>query len=138
MALKYRITDAQRRPQLRAKNFVERMERIPPAVRKRINAANEKSAEELAAMMVRLSPEPITGALTRSIRYYELATTEGGGVIWRVVAGNDEAFYARMVEHGTPNAAARPFFYVSYRALRRLIKRRQLSAFRAALKETKR
>jgi hypothetical protein len=139
MGVKWRITDAQSRPQRRAKDFALRMGRIPPQVKKRINQANEKSAEELAAMMVRLSPEPITGALTRSIRYYEMTGTQGGGIVWRVAAGNEEAFYARLVEFGAPKGAAPvPFFYASYRALRRSIKNRQLRAFRAALRETKR
>lgn len=145
MGVRWRITDAQSRPQRRARDFAARIQRIPPAVRKRINAANEKSAEELAAMMVRLAPRDPNGdgALQRSIRYYELtndagAGNTGGGVTWRVSAGNEEAFYARFVEFGAADGTvAQPFFYGSYRAMRRLIKARQLRAFRQALKETK-
>lgn len=145
MAVKWRITDAQSRPQIRAKDFALRLGRIPPAVRKRINQANEKSAEDLAAMMVRLAPrDPYgTGDLVRSIRYYELtndagAGNTGGGVTWVVAAGNEDAFYARLVEFGAAKGSApRPFFYPSYRAMRRLIKARQLRAFRQAIKETK-
>jgi HK97 gp10 family phage protein len=112
------------------------MGRIPPQVKKRINQANEKSAEELAAMMVRLAPID-EGDLIRSIRYYELATTAGGGVTWRVSAGNETAYYSRFVEFGNGITPARPFFYPAYRALRRLIRNRQLRAFRQALKETR-
>lgn len=136
MGVKWRITDAQSRPQRRAKDFALRMGRIPPQVKKRINQANEKSAEELAAMMVRLAPED-EGDLIRSIRYYELTGTAGGGVTWRVSAGNESAFYSRFVEFGNGIVPARPFFYPAYRALRRSIKNRQLRAFRQALRDSK-
>lgn len=138
MAVKWRITDAQSRPQRRAKNFVERMGRIPDRVKKRINAANEKSAEELAAMMVRLAPED-DGDLIASITYYEVTgyRGNGGGVAWIVAAGNEKAYYARLVEFGAAKGTtAVPFFYSSYRALRRLIKRRQITAFRQGMKDT--
>ena len=136
MAVTYRITDAQSRPQRRAKNFVERMGRIPDRVKKRINAANEKSAEELAAMMVRLVPVD-QGDLQTSITYYEVTgyRGDGGGVAWRVAAGNDKAYWARWTEFGTPTTRAQPFFYSSLRALRRLIRRRQLAAFRKGMKD---
>lgn len=143
MGVKWRITDGQSRPQRRGRDFVARLGRIPPHVKKRINQANEKSAEELAAMMVRLVPVD-DAELQRSITYYELtgagsggATNTGGGIIWRVVAGNERAYYARFVEFGNGIVPAQPFFYPSYRALRRLIRNRQLRAFRAALKETR-
>lgn len=136
MGVKWRITDAQSRPQRRAKDFAERMGRIPPAVRKRINQANEKSAEELAAMMRRLVPKDERD-LERSITYYELTGEAGGGVTWRVAAGDEEAYYARFVEFGNGTVPARPYFYASWRGLRRLIKNRQLRAFRQAIKETK-
>jgi HK97 gp10 family phage protein len=134
MALTYRITDAERRPQRRAKDFVERMARIPLKVKRRLNAANEKSAEELAAMMTRLAPKD-EGDLIASIRYFEVAGVQGGGIAWRVTAGDDTAFYSRMVEFGNGTAPARAFFYPSVRGLRRLIRNRQLRAFRQGLKD---
>jgi HK97 gp10 family phage protein len=39
-----------------------------------------------------------------------------------IYAGNDEAYYARWVEFGTVKMAAQPFFYPSYRALRKKAK----------------
>lgn len=134
MAVTYRITDAQSRPQRRAKNFVERMGRIPDRVKKRINAANEKSAEELAAMMVRLVPVD-QGDLQTSITYFEVAGPAGGGIAWRVTAGNNKAWSARYVEFGNGIAPAQPYFYPSIRSMRRLIKRRQLAAFRKGLQD---
>ncbi len=135
MALSYRITDEQRRPQLRAKDFVARLGRIPLKVKRRLNAANEKSAEELAAMMTRVAPKDERD-LIASIRYFEVTGQQGGGIAWRVTAGDDTAFYARMVEFGAPGpGTARPFFYPSVRALGRLIRNRQLRAFRQGLKD---
>jgi hypothetical protein len=135
MAISYRITDAEKRPQRRAKDFVERMGRIPLKVKRRLNAANEKSAEELAAMMVRLAPKD-EGDLIASIRYFEVGGVQGGGIAWRVTAGDNTAHYARSVEFGAAKGTkARPFFYPSVRALRRLIRGRQLRAFRQALKD---
>lgn len=134
MAVSWRITDAESRPQRRAKNFVARMGRIPEKVKRRINRANEKSAEELAAMMVRLAPRD-EGDLIASIRYFEVTGVQGGGIAWRVTAGDNDAFYARMVEFGNGTAPARGFFYPSVRALRRLIRNRQLRAFRQGLKD---
>lgn len=134
MALTYRITDEQRRPQRRAKDFVARMGRIPEKVKRRINAANEKSAEELAALITRLAPKD-EGDLIASIRYFEVTRTTGGGITWRVTEGDETAFYARMVEFGNGTAPARPHFYPAVRSLRRLIRNRQLRAFRQGLKD---
>jgi HK97 gp10 family phage protein len=100
MAVSYRITDAESRPQRRAKRFLERMAAIPKKVKRRLNAANEKSAEELAALMVRLAPKDERD-LVASIRYFEVRGGAGADVAWRVTAGDNDAFYARMVEFGT-------------------------------------
>jgi HK97 gp10 family phage protein len=134
VAVTWRITDAESRPQLRAKNFVARMARIPDKVKRRLNAANEQSAEELAAMMTRLAPKD-EGDLIASIRYFEVAGVQGGGIAWRVTAGDNAAFYARLVEFGNGTVPARGFFYPSVRALRRSIRNRQMRAFRQGLKD---
>lgn len=135
MAVTWRITDAESRPQRRAKDFVARMAAIPTKVKRRLNAANEQSAEELAAMMTRLAPRD-EGDLIASIRYFEVAGVQGGGIAWRVTAGDNDAFYARMVEFGNGTARARGFFYPSVRALRRSIRNRQIRAFRQAMKDS--
>ncbi len=136
MAVKWRIVDDQRGGRMRAGAFYERLTRIPPKVKKRINAANEKSAEDLAAMMRRLVPTDERD-LERSIVYYEVTGALSGGIVWRVAAGDETAYYARFVEFGNGFRDATPFFYPSYRALRRLIKARQLRAFRQAMKDSK-
>lgn len=138
MAVTYRITDENNRPQRRAKDFVARMGRIPDKVKRRINAANEKSAEDLVAMMVRLAPVD-QGDLRRSITYYEVTGyrgSDGGGVTWRVVAGDEKAFAARWIEFGTPKMPAQSFFFPAYRAMRRVIKQRQVRAWRQGLRDS--
>ena len=135
MTVTWKLTDQNNRPQKRAKDFVARMTRIPPKVKRRINQANEKSAEELVAMMVRLAPRD-QGDLERSITYYEMTNPAGGGITWVVVAGNERAFYGRLVEFGTPNTPAQPFFYPSFRAMRRIIRKRQLRAFSQGMRDS--
>jgi hypothetical protein len=131
MAIAYRITDEQRRPQRRAKDFVARMGRIPEKVKRRINRANETSAEDLAAMMRRIVQKDDRD-LERSITYYEVTRTSGGGITWRVTAGDETAFYARFHEF-LPGGKA--YFYPSIRAMRRLIRARQARAWRQGLKD---
>lgn len=136
MAVKWRLLDGEGRPQIRAKGFYERLTRVTPAVKRRVNASNEKSAEALVAMMVRLVPRD-EGDLERSIKYYEVTGTVGGGITWRVAAGDETAFYARLIEFGTPTMAAQPFFFPTYRSLRRLIRGRQRRAFAQGVKDSK-
>jgi hypothetical protein len=135
MAVSYRITDAESRPQRRAKRFLERMAAIPKKVKRRLNAANEQSAEELAALMTRVAPKDERD-LVASIRYFEVRGGAGADVAWRVTAGDNDAFYARMVEFGAPGpGTARPFFDPSVRAMRRSIRNRQMRAFRQGMKD---
>lgn len=134
MGVKWRLVDWDGKTQRRAKDFTERMERVAPSIRKRINAANEKSSEELVAMMRRLVPVD-ERELQFSITYYEGVRAILKGVVWYVSAGDEVAYYARWVEFGNGITPAQPFFYPSYRALRRLIRNRQLRAFRQGLKD---
>lgn len=48
----------------------------------------------------------------------------GGSPVITLYAGDDEAFYAGIVEHGHAGAPAQPYFWPSYRLLRRKIKSR--------------
>ncbi len=135
MAIKYRFVEGNRRLG-RPKDFALRLGRIAPKVKKRINAANEKSAEDLAALMVRSAPKD-EGDLIASIKYYEVTGTVGGGIVWRVAAGDDNAPHARWVEFGAAkNVDPHPFFYSSWIALRRLIKNRQARAWRQGIKDS--
>lgn len=116
-----------------ASAYLARLKRVAPAIKSRVNAALEAGAAEYAGMMRRLAPRQ-EGDLIESIVYY--ARIDSEGLVWRVQAGDDEAFYARWVEFGTPNRAATPFFYPSIRALRRRVKSRIVRAWRAGIRET--
>lgn len=116
--------------QLRKKLTVTLPKRVEDATRK----AMEKGADELVAMMKRLAPVD-TGDLQMSISWtwgkapkgsVALAKSEpdSKGMRITVFAGNREAFYARWQEFGTSEMPAKPFFFPSWRALRKRIRSR--------------
>src|SRR5690606_25076602 len=69
------------------------------------------------------------------------ATKEGDEVITIYAGtrnknlGDKDAFYVRFVEFGTQNMAPHPFFYPSYRALRRRVKSRVTREMKKAIRE---
>jgi HK97 gp10 family phage protein len=113
-------------------------------------------------MQKRLVPKD-SGALERSIKVVkgnytpDNANVRGVGgagagdpdLTVRVVAGNAEAWYARLVEFGTaphenkgkfagtdhPGTKAQPYFFPAVRALRRRVKARITRATKKAVKE---
>jgi hypothetical protein len=128
--------------------------RLKPAVRTEIGLAMGANARDMAATARRFAPQGETGELIDSIKAIEERGT-GGVPRWKVVAGDERAFCARMVEFGTapgkrgekavnasgrartvarthPGTPAQPFFFVAYRALRRRMKGRLTRAFRKA------
>jgi hypothetical protein len=152
MAVKWRI----KRESSARERFGAQLLKITPEMAKNLGRVNENGAERLAAMMVRFAPKD-TGELIASIKYYSVNLGPGSGFAWRVSAGDQDAYYARMVEFGTQGATkgqevtnasgrkrksarthggttARPFFYPALRVLRRTIRRQQRSAITKAVK----
>ena len=93
-----------------------------------------RGAEELVAMMKRLAPID-TGDLQMSISWTWGAAPKGSVVLAKsepdskgmritIFAGSKEAFYARWQEFGTTEMPANPFFFPSWRALRKRIRSR--------------
>lgn len=113
--------------------YLNRLKKVAPAIKRRVNVALEQGAAEYAAMMKRLAPRE-QGDLIASITFY--ARLDGEGLVWIVQAGDEKAFYPKWVEFGHDKAAARPFFYPTVRALRRRVKARVTRAWRAGIKET--
>lgn len=118
---------------------------IPERVRAKTRAAMEKGANELVAMAKSLVPVD-SGALRDSIGWTWGSAPKGsmvlaesdavdGGERITVYAGSDEAFWARWQEFGTQHHAPQPFFYVSYRFLKRRIKSRITREMKKAIKE---
>ena len=112
---------------------------LPKAAQVAIRAAMEKQAEAIVGMAKRLVPVK-TGTLRDSIGWswgaapkgsmkIASVTATGSEMSLTIYAGNEAAFYSRFVEHGTINTPASPFFYVSWRALRKKTK----SAIRRAV-----
>lgn len=128
---------------------------IPAAVERATVAAMEQGADEIVAMAKRLVPVD-SGALRDSIGWtwgdapegaMALGKVKGKGAKGRkfitIYAGTRnkslgplDAFYARWVEFGTQHMAAIPFFFPSYRALRRRVRGRITRQMRKAIKET--
>lgn len=112
-----------------------KLSRLKPEIVRELAPAIETNARLVHEMQKRLV-EKESQALLRSLNYY--AVTGYQGLKWRVTAGDDDAFYARMVEFGTPRNTASPFFYPAYRALRRGLKARTSRATRKAIKKVAR
>lgn len=134
---------------------------LPDSVRKQIKAAVHAGAEDMASTMRNLVPTH-SRTLRESIKvtagdadpagYAKLKSRrrEGDPELAAVItAGSRKAFYARMVEFGTPahinqgrfkgsqnpGTRAQPFFFPSYRARRKQVQARINKAARQGIKE---
>ena len=135
---------------------------IPPAVRSAAKQALAQSADELTEAIRAAAPQGKTGKLKKSVaqtwgggkvRYSSLAglTGEAGDpdLSVRISAGNSEVRYSHIVEFGSaphingglfagtehPGTTAQPFFYSSYRRLRRRARSRISRAVTKAIKQ---
>lgn len=117
---------------------------LPKRVEAVTRTAMEKGAEELVAMMKRLAPID-SGDLQMSISWTWGEAPEGAAVIAEsapdsrglkitVYAGSREAFYARWQEFGTKDMPANPFFFPSWRALRKRIRSRIMRDMKKAIR----
>ncbi len=117
----------------RLESWTKRLKSLPTFVRQESNAAARTNAE-FFVREARRQVEVDTGELEGTIRAYE---AEGSlGSIWRAVAGNNggRGFYARFREFGTVVAQADPFFFTTYRAMRRSFQARNARALKKAHK----
>lgn len=134
------------------RRFLLKLKRLKPAVRHEIELATGQNAKDVARLARAWAPVD-DGDLRDSTK--ALPYSDGPAIRWRVVSGDDVAFYARMVEFGTapgvkgatatnakgrkrtvgrthPGNAPQPYFFPAYRALRKRLKRRLTGAFRRA------
>ncbi|MFC4172640.1 HK97-gp10 family putative phage morphogenesis protein [Microvirga sp. GCM10011540] len=142
--------------------LLRKLAALPQKVRDHVGPAIRQGADEIVAMQKRLAPKD-SGALARSIQAVrgsytpENANVRGVGTTGEgdpdltvhIVAGNAEAWYARLVEFGTaphenkgkfagtqhPGTRPQPYFYPPVRALRRRVKSRITRATKKAAKE---
>jgi len=119
----------------------QKLAALPKVAVAEMQKAMEQSADEIVAMARNLVPVD-QGALRSSIgwtwgdppkgaivlgkvkRTARQRATQEAGLLITIFAGDDKAFYARWVEFGTTKSAAQPFFFPSYRALRKRTKSR--------------
>jgi len=107
-----------------------RLAAIPAALIAKLEPVVEASANELVEMQRRLAPVD-KGDLQAS-----LVVLPGDHVLARQIrAGGKNAHHARWAEFGTANMPAHPFFWVSFRALRKRIKSRLSRAAGKAIRE---
>lgn len=125
--------------------FQKRMNAIPKEVRKAVEPALQKSADETAAAIRALAPEK-TGDLKNSIEVTgpghmtppysqpggSYAVPENAAVI---TAGNTDVRYAHLVEFGTSDTAAQPFFWPGFRLNRKRATNRIKRAMTKAVRE---
>lgn len=122
-----------------------RLEAIPAEVREAVKPALGKSAAELQARMRALAPED-TGDLKRSIAvtlpgqttpaYSQPGGSRQAGELETIVtAGNADVRYPHLVEYGTAEARAQPYFWPAFRFTRKRIENRLKRAIRKAVRE---
>jgi len=125
-------------------SFQKRMREIPQEVRASVAPSLEQAAEKMADTMRTLAPHQ-TGALIDSIAVTgpgesTPAYSQPGGSSLvpenavKITVGNSAVRYAHLVEFGTANAPAQPFFWPGFRLSRgtaeKIIKRAILKAIR--------
>lgn len=131
-----------------------KLQRMPEVAKQRIRVTMEQSADEIVAMAKNLAPEK-SGALRDSIGWTWGKVPQGAMTLGKVASaslagdltitiyagtrdkklGDRDAFYARFVEFGTQNMAARSFFFPSYRANKKRARSRVRRSVTKAAKE---
>lgn len=123
----------------------QRMNAIPQEVRKAVQPALRQSGHEVADMIEQLAPED-TGKLKGSIAvtmpgqstpaYSQPGGSRVAGELEVLVtAGDEDVRYAHLVEYGTTEAAAQPFFWPGFRLTRGDATKRIKSAIVRAVKK---
>lgn len=130
------------------RRFQERMARIPKAVRLAVQPALTKGAEEIAAAAEMLAPVD-SGDLKRSIAVTGPGETTppysqpGGSRVMlenqaAVTAGGRDVRYAHLVEYGTSDTPAHPFFWPAYRTMKKRAASRIKRAMSKGIRESRR
>nr|WP_278437270.1 HK97-gp10 family putative phage morphogenesis protein [Brucella anthropi] len=125
--------------------FQQRMNAIPKAVRQAVAPAVVKGADELADAMKTLAPVD-TGALRNSIvvtgpnQQTPPYSQPGGSYTTKeteavVTVGNSDVRYPHLVEYGTNEAQAQPYFWPAVRTRGKRARDRIKRAVRKAIKD---
>lgn len=122
-----------------------RLEAIPAKVKEAVQPALRASGDELVGTMRQLAPED-TGALKDSLvatpagQMTPAYSQPGGSTVVPenavvVTAGNTDVRYPHLVEFGTVDASAQPFFWPAFRLTRKRITNRIKRAISKAVRE---
>jgi HK97 gp10 family phage protein len=122
---------------------------IPVTLRGRVKDAMADQADDIVAMMRRLCPvEPGKPDLKDTIGWRwggkapkgavalgTLHAEQAEDLVITIYAGDNQTFYAAFVEFGTVKMAARPFFFVSWRANRKAARAKVRAVLRQVARE---
>lgn len=125
--------------------FQQRMRAIPKKVREAVEPALVKSAEEIADLQRGLAPED-SGALKESIHvtapgettpaYSQPGGSRTVGELEAVVTvGDTDVRYSHLVEYGTTESQAQPFFWPGFRLGKKRASNRIKRAIGKAIKD---
>jgi HK97 gp10 family phage protein len=120
--------------------FKRRLAKVPAAIRREVNVANEQNAKEWVKHARAAAPkDPDDGTpLHDSIRHHETDTggqivRAGGSTTTKPSAGGPYD-YALAQEFGTVDQPAQPFFWPTYRLLKKRFDGRRKRALSKAMK----
>lgn len=127
-----------------SQRLARRLAAVPKAVKKAVEPALRQSGDELVTSMRALAPVD-TGDLRDSIKYTMPGNSTppysqpGGSTVAGenqvlVTAGNSDVRYPHLVEYGTAEAAAQPFFWPAYRLKKKRLASRIKRAIGKAVK----
>lgn len=130
-----------------ADRLSKRLNAIPRAVKAAVEPTLIRAGVDLSVTMRLLAPVD-TGDLQKSVHVTAPGRTTppysqpGGSQTARenqvlVTVGNDEVRYPHLLEYGTAEAAAQPFFWPAFRLKRKILSNRIKRAIRKAVKEAK-
>jgi HK97 gp10 family phage protein len=127
-----------------------RFERLPGLTQAYVRDALAQGADEITAMQKRLAPRD-DGPLQEAISWAWRRKASLGALMTIVIrAGNAKVRYAHLVEYGTrphkqggifkgtmhPGTSPQPFFWPSYRALKKRVTARIRRAFKKAVRDS--
>jgi HK97 gp10 family phage protein len=124
---------------------VERFKKLTEDLKKEVHALAvdelNKSAQELVATMDSVAPRGVTGDLIHSIRVVPgkvdtvVRVVAGGELTIRRSVSSKPYDYARADEFGTVHMPAKPFFFPTYRLMKKKMRARMKRKITASIKK---
>lgn len=112
----------------------KKLNAIPKATRVEVRRVLDKSADEMVALargLVAVDEGDLLNTIEKADGKHEMAVVVRAGGAATTVNGYDHSI---AVEHGTTHSAEQPFFWPSYRAIKKRAKGRATRAIRKAVR----